>query len=120
MSGEPYRTGDFVWLYTPIKKVGVSPKLQKFWDGPYLVLERLSDAVYRIQRSEKSIPKVVHFDRIKKYLGPKVADWLRGNEQTQPNTLNDHLECYNLYCELNVCSLFLDEKTRAIGENSSF
>ena len=90
MSGEPYQTGDFVWLYTPVKKVGVSPKLQKFWDGPYLVLERLSDAVYRIQQSEKSIPKVVHFDRIKKYLGPKVADWLAGKEQTQPNTLNDH------------------------------
>ena len=54
------------------------------------MLERLSDAVYRIQRSEKSIHKVVHFDRIKKYLGPKVADWLGGNEQTQPNTLNDH------------------------------
>ena len=62
MSGEPYRTGDFVWLYTPVKKVGVSPKLQIFGDGPYLVLERLSDAVYRIQQSEKSIPKVVHFD----------------------------------------------------------
>ena len=58
MSGEPYRTGDFVWLYTPIKKVGVSPKLQKFWDGPYLVLDRLNDAVYRIQRSEKSIPRL--------------------------------------------------------------
>ena len=89
MSGEPYRTGDFVWLYTPIKKVGVSPKLQKFWDGPYLMLERLSDAVHRIQQSEKSIPKVVHFDRIKKYLGLKVADSLGGKEQTQPNTLND-------------------------------
>ena len=116
MSGEPYQTGDFVWLYTPIKQVGVSPKLQIFWDGTYLVLERLSDAVYRIHRSEKSIPKVVHFDRIKKYVRPKVPDWLGGKEQTQSNTLNDHKKYYNLYCELNVCSLSLDEKTRAIGK----
>ena len=34
MSSEPYQTGDFGWLFSPVKRVGVSPKLKKFWDGP--------------------------------------------------------------------------------------
>ena len=76
-------------LYTNQKGWGIS-KAAKIWGWTVFRVERLSDAVYRIQRSEKSIPKVVHFDRIKKYLGPKVADWLGRKEQTQPNTLNDH------------------------------
>ena len=32
-----YSAGDAVWLYNPRRKKGVTPKLQRPWEGPYLV-----------------------------------------------------------------------------------
>ena len=49
-----YQSGDFVWLYQPTRKVGLCPKLQRSWDGPFRVVDRLSDLVYRIQRVGKT------------------------------------------------------------------
>lgn len=64
-----YEEGDHVWLYNPKKKKGLSPKLQSDWDGPYLVLRRINDVVYRIRRIGKKKSKVVHSDRLAKYYG---------------------------------------------------
>ena len=38
--------GDPVWLHCPQRKKGVSPKLTRQWQGPYLVTKRLNDTVY--------------------------------------------------------------------------
>ncbi len=43
--------GNFVWLHNPAKRKGLSPKLQCRWEGPYLITHKLSDILYRIQRS---------------------------------------------------------------------
>ena len=42
----------------------------------------LSDVVYRIQKSRKAKPKVVHSDRLKPYLGPPLERWIP-KRQTQ-------------------------------------
>ena len=73
-----YKRGDFVWLYTPQKKKGISPKLQKFWSGPYLIVHKLSDTLYRIQKSVRTIPKIVHFNRLKRYHGKVLVSWVPG------------------------------------------
>ena len=72
----PYTEGTFVWLHNEIRKKGYNPKLQFKWDGPYLVLKKLSDVVYRIQKSPKSKPRVIHFDRLKPYKGEERESWL--------------------------------------------
>jgi hypothetical protein len=41
----PNESGDLVWLYDHKRKVGVSPKLQSNWDGPYRVVTSISDLV---------------------------------------------------------------------------
>lgn len=41
--------GDPVWLYNPQQKKGLSPKLQKPWQGPYVIIKRINDLIYRIQ-----------------------------------------------------------------------
>ncbi|UYV83465.1 hypothetical protein LAZ67_23001114 [Cordylochernes scorpioides] len=41
-------------------KKGLSPKLMPVWEGPYKIIKRNNDLVYRIQRSSKSKAKVVH------------------------------------------------------------
>ena len=44
-----YNVGDSVFLFDPTKKKGISPKLQSRWVGPYLVVGKLSDLLYKIQ-----------------------------------------------------------------------
>ena len=65
LKGYPYNVGDKVWLYRPLRKVGLSPKLQSYWTGPYEVVKRISDAVYRIKNMKTGFRIVVHFDRLK-------------------------------------------------------
>ena len=36
---------------SPQRKKGLSPKLQTNWDGPYKIIKRLNDVVYRIQKA---------------------------------------------------------------------
>ena len=55
-----------VWLYTPRRKKGISPKLQAWWTGPYEIAKRLSDVTYQITKGKESL--VVHVDRLKLYV----------------------------------------------------
>jgi transposase InsO family protein len=64
-----FKEGEQVWLYNPRRQRGRSPKLQTHWEGPYRVVKRINDVVYRIQRSPKAKMKVVHLDRMTKYYG---------------------------------------------------
>jgi len=40
---------DAVWLYNLQWKEGLSPKLQKPWQAPYVVIKRINDLFYWIQ-----------------------------------------------------------------------
>ncbi|PIK43217.1 Retrovirus-related Pol polyprotein from transposon [Apostichopus japonicus] len=62
-----FKEEDTVMLYVPKRRRGLSPKLQRCWEGPYVVINRLSDVTYRIKRSEKAKSIVVHFNRLKPY-----------------------------------------------------
>ena len=64
--GKPYEKGDLVWLNTPVVPRGQAKKLHHPWAGPYRIVTKLSEAVYRIQhvRLHKK-HQVVHFDRLK-------------------------------------------------------
>lgn len=75
--GVQFDPGDLVWLYNPRRKKGISPKLTSPWQGPYRVLKRINDLVYRVQMTPKGKPKVVHHNRLWKY---------RGNLATEPMT----------------------------------
>lgn len=92
--GKPYEVQDKVLLFTPRYKVGTSPKLSRFWDGPYQVVEVLSAANYKIAPvTNLSKLQVVHFNRLKLYNGP------------------------NPVCNQNV--EFLDESSETLSETES-
>ena len=66
--GKQFSSGDLVWLHSPAVPRGHSRKLHCPWVGPFKVVKRLSDAVYRIQdtRPRKRRSRVVvHFNRLK-------------------------------------------------------
>ena len=71
-----YDRGDAVWFYNPKRKKKISPCLQRPWEGPYVVLKRISDVVYRIQKTPQSKPRVIHHDRLRPYEGEAVPTWL--------------------------------------------
>ena len=64
-----FKDGDRVWFYNPKRKKGICPKLTPSWEGPYTVIKRINDVVYRIQRSPRCKMKVVHLERLRPYHG---------------------------------------------------
>ena len=55
-----------MWVFNPIRKKGVSPKLCSKWTGPCAVLQKLSDVVYRVQMlTGRKV--VLHRDRLAPY-----------------------------------------------------
>ncbi|KAJ8938006.1 hypothetical protein NQ318_022939 [Aromia moschata] len=49
-----FKPGDAVWLYALKRMKGTSPKLQSNWEGPYTIIKKINDLVYRIQLSPRS------------------------------------------------------------------
>jgi len=70
-----FNVGDAVWYYQYHRKVGLNPKLQRPWHGPYVVVKRLNDVLYRIKLSSKAKAKVVHHDKLKPYVGDNQPPW---------------------------------------------
>ncbi|CAI5685713.1 unnamed protein product [Oreochromis niloticus] len=65
--GEAFVPGDKVWVYCPVRKRGVSPKLCSHWQGPAEVVERLTEVVYRIRMPGPGRLVVLHRDRLAPY-----------------------------------------------------
>ena len=63
---------DAVWLYNPKRRKGVSPKLSCDWEGPYLVLKRINELLYRVRKSANAKPWVVHRNRLWRYVGDTI------------------------------------------------
>ena len=64
--GERFKTGESVWLWSPVIPKGVAPKFHEPWTGPFKVTKRLSDVTYKILDVKRKPTKIVHFDRLKK------------------------------------------------------
>ncbi|GBO40956.1 hypothetical protein AVEN_271603-1 [Araneus ventricosus] len=62
-----FKEGDLVWMYNPKRRRGPSPKLQQNWEGPYTVVKKLNDVVYKVQRSPNAKTKVIHINRLAPY-----------------------------------------------------
>ncbi|GBL83033.1 hypothetical protein AVEN_165268-1 [Araneus ventricosus] len=56
-TGHHFKEGDQVWMYNPKRQRGLSPKLQQNWEGPYTIVKKLNDVIYRVQRSPNAKPK---------------------------------------------------------------
>lgn len=92
--GIEFEVGQKVWLYMPQVKVGTSKKLHKFWDGPFIVVKKLSTYNYTISREGGRYKQVVHFNRLKPYFEPLVtseseANMPRSNSDVTENVQSD-------------------------------
>lgn len=91
-----YKPGDLVWVFIPVRKVGLSEKLLKRYFGPYKILQRLSDVTYEVEdfdpdsRRRKS-KEVVHVLRMKPYYNPAAQDACLGTDSNR-NPEEDEVE----------------------------
>ncbi|XP_053352954.1 retrovirus-related Pol polyprotein from transposon 412 [Clarias gariepinus] len=65
--GRDFAAGEQVWVYSPGRKRGLSPKLMSHWVGPCTVVAQLSDVVYRVRLAGRSRLVVLHRDRLAPY-----------------------------------------------------
>ena len=86
------KTGNVVWLYNPQRKKGLSPKLQRPWQGPYTVTKRINDLVYRIQLRASTKPKVVHRNRLWLYSGDDPPSWFQESQCQTDSSVLDNCE----------------------------
>ena len=82
-----YRRGDLVLVKTMLRKPGIG-KLSDRYEGPFAVLDKLSDVTYRIQQSPRKKPKVIHHDRLKPYY---PRDPLENDTEWVNNSRNPHV-----------------------------
>ena len=88
-TGAPFQEGDKVWLARSHRTKGRSPKLDMRWDGPFVIVNKFSDCIYRIKHCATGKKKVTHFDKLKKCALPVTeedkSDELsrNGNKQTE-------------------------------------
>lgn len=63
-----FAAGYKVWVYSPKRKKGFSPKLHSLCHGPHGVLAKISDVVYRVKLGRQRRQTVVlHCDRLAPY-----------------------------------------------------
>ena len=81
----PYQVGDSVWVYIPALQQGLSRKLQKFWSGPYLLVEQTGPVNFRVRNLEnnKLITTPIHVNRMKF----AYDRYIRPNNDTEPTDL---------------------------------
>lgn len=84
---------DWVWRWYPPK---AKEKLGLGWTGPYLVINKISDLLYDIQRNESSPILTVHVDHLKPYTGNLAFEnWTKNSENTLNISETEHSENTN-------------------------
>ena len=64
-----FDVGNWVWYYCPKRVTGRSPKWQRYFSGPYLVVRVIDPVNLVLQRSSKAKTFVVHNDKVKRFQG---------------------------------------------------
>lgn len=62
---EPFNVGEEVLVYTPVARINTTRKLAKGWRGPYRIVKKVSDLVYRVKIGTTIKP--YHISRLKPY-----------------------------------------------------
>jgi len=83
LRGCPVEAGDWVWYYYPRRYVGKSPKWQRVYIGPYLVVKLIGSINAVIQRSKRAKPFVIHVDKLKKCSDQSAVSWLKQSSDEQ-------------------------------------
>ena len=71
-----YDVGDIVWCLHENRRVGISPKLEKAYNGPYVVTCKMSELNFVIQLNKDGERRTVHHNKLKPYEGTNTPRWI--------------------------------------------
>ena len=71
-----YQQGEVVWYLNVNRKEGVCPKLQMPYDGPAIIVKKLSILDYVIQIDASGKLRVLHHNRLKPYTSDHKPKWI--------------------------------------------
>ena len=73
--GGPWSEEKWSGCITHSGRKGCLPSWGRSWEGPYIVVKKINNLVYRIQLGPRSKPKVVHHNRLWVYSGNSKPTW---------------------------------------------
>jgi len=76
LSFHHYQVGDVVWCLHETRKVGVNPKLERAYDGPYLVTAKFSEINFTIKLNKEGQTRVVHHNKLKPCKAGILPRWV--------------------------------------------
>ena len=76
-STNKYQVGDFVWYLSEARKGQQSVKLQMTYEGPCVIVQKLSELDFRLQLDGEGRRRVVHFNKLKPYVGSSPPKWAK-------------------------------------------
>ena len=74
-----FEVGTRVWYYYPRRYSRRSPKWQKNFVGPFLIIRQLPPVNYVLQKSKFAKPFTVHADKLKMCYSDTPASWIDGD-----------------------------------------
>ncbi|VDI26372.1 Hypothetical predicted protein [Mytilus galloprovincialis] len=76
-----YEKGDLVWRNQKKNTPGLKLKIARQWTGPWIIIDKKSDIIFKIQHSKNSTAVIIHGDNLKPYKGNKKAKWFTENNE---------------------------------------
>ena len=76
-----YQPGDAVWCLHEVRKPGVTPKLKRAYDGPFMVKTKRSEINYVLQLDKSGRERTVHHNKLKPYQGDTPPGWLKAAQK---------------------------------------
>ena len=81
-----YMEGDVVWCLMEARKVGISPKLERVYEGPFLIRRKLSELDFVLQLDQMGTERPVHHNKLKLYEGDNPPKWvLKAKKKLSPH-----------------------------------
>jgi len=89
--------GDWVWYWYPRRYSSRSPKWQKNYTGPFLIIRKIEPVNFVLQRSARSKPFVVYASKLQKCYGLTPVSWLKaGPDHSRGEAIADDVTSVDL------------------------
>ena len=84
-----YAPGNLVRRWQPQIASGAKKKMARNWTGPWIIIEKLTDVLFKIKHSHNSPPVIIHADNLKPYKGEKTMPWFKPSKTILDATIPD-------------------------------
>ena len=94
LSWQKFNKDDEVYVYFPRYLPGQSPKLTNRWKGPFKILEKCTDATFKVNCGQRGKPQVIHIDRMRLKRSQRLEheDLVSDGQNNEPESTNDSVK----------------------------